>query len=513
VLLYFIVFPLILYLLDSFFRRVKGAKYKAEVVHLETHHDGEDNNVVQIIVRNPKFNYKPGQYAKINIPELSKSEWHPFTIASAPNNMKDSDEYGHVEFFVKSCGKWTSALYELASSLTLANGNKIIAEVGLRGPFGAPAQNYFEYDHLVVIGSGIGVTPLLSIWKHIVSETPKLDAECASENGMHSGTSVSRSSRRELSDGEMVERFLNTFVEHPGHVDVAAFEGVSLDTFRAKAAYFASVLESMTVNVALFCFSLLMETISVILHLFNDSGAVVQIVISSLVLFVMGGKVVLSLIAYRQRYLCAFVCMLEVALVVADVLALIFAIASLTSNGNDIAYFSLFGCYVVLHFIRMMYIFYASAQPPSISQRAKKKHAKERKEIKSVVGVWVSKNYSGMSYAAHDLVASVKNLPGLFSLQLYATRDTKKVVKEANPFQGCGPQHALIAGRPDWEHILSEALERCYADRGDSVGVFFCGSPAISSSLHRIAQKLNSEHYYATGGRSQCRLLVHKENF
>lgn len=101
-----------------------------------------------------------------------------------------------------------------------------------------------------------------------------------------------------------------------------------------------------------------------------------------------------------------------------------------------------------------------------------------------------------MSFAAHDLVESVQNLPSTFSLKLYATRDSDEAVQEADPFKGRGSQHALIAGRPDWEQILSEALDRCYDDGGDAVGVFFCGSPAISSSLHRIAQK------------SKCRALL-----
>ena len=539
ILLYFVGLPLILYVLDSFFRRVKVANYKAEVVHLETHKDGKDDLVVQIVVCNPKFVYQPGQYAEINIPEISKSEWHPFTIASAPNNRKGGKGCGHVEFFVKSSGKWTSALYELASrnpNNQYSNGTKIIAEVGLRGPFGAPAQNYNDFDHLVVIGSGIGVTPLLSIWKHIVNETPKVDPELATDQTKsiyhRSGDSV-RSSRRALSNREMEEQLLNSFVEHPGHVDVAAFEGVSLETLRAKAAYGASVLESMTVNVALFCFSIFMETIGVVLYLFHVipdpfvvepsdsdggeikvSGAAVQIVVSSLVLFVIGGKVVLSLVAYRQRYLCSFVCLLEMALALADVLALIFAITSIATKTvqNAVVYFALFGCYIVLHILRMMYIFYESAQPPSIPERTQKKN-EENNGIKSVVGVWVSRNSSGMSFAAHDLVESVQNLPSIFSLKLYATRDSVEVVQEADPFKGCGNQHELIAGRPNWEQILSGALDRCYDNGGDAVGVFFCGSPAISSSLHRIAQKLNAEHYYATGGRSQCRILVHKENF
>lgn len=549
ILLYFVGLPLIFYVLDSFFRRVKVANYKAEVVHLENHKDGENDLVVQMVVRNPNFVYQPGQYAEINIPEISKSEWHPFTIASAPSNGTNSKEYGHVEFFIKSSGKWTSALYELASrnpNNQYLNGTKIIAEVGLRGPFGAPAQNYNDFDHLVVVGSGIGVTPLLSIWKHLVNEAPKVDPELTEDqtNGIYdrSGDSATRSSRRALSNREMEEQLLNSFVEHPGHVDVAAFEGVSLESLRVRAAYAASILESMTVNVALFCFSIFMETIGVVLYLFHIipdpfvvepsdsgpgemkvSGAAVQVVVSSLVLLIIGGKVVLSLIAYRQRYLCSLVCLLEMALVIADVLALVSAATSIatkeTQNHRNailvhpVLYFALFGCYVILHLLRMMYIFYASAQPPRISERTKKKKCKENNAIKSVVGVWVSRKYSGMSFAAHDLVESVQNLPSNFSLKLYATRDSDEAVHEADPFKDCGNQHELIVGRPDWEQILSEALDRCYDDGGDAVGVFFCGSPAISSSLHRIAQKLNAEHYYATGGRSLCRILVHKENF
>mmetsp|Transcript_5189 Transcript_5189/g.14700 ORF Transcript_5189/g.14700 Transcript_5189/m.14700 type:complete len:231 (-) Transcript_5189:448-1140(-) len=217
---------------------------------------------------------------------------------------------------------------------------------------------------------------------------------------MNSGNSVTHSSRRALSNREMEERLLNSFVEHPGHIDVATFEGVSLESARAKAAFGASILESMTVNVSLFCFSATVETIGVVLYLFHvipdpfvvepgDSGpggtkvsrAAVQIIVSSLVLLVIGGKVVVSLVAYRQRYLCSFVCLLEMALVIVDVLALVYAVTNEVQN--VIVYFSLFGCYAILHILRMMYIFYASAQPPSISKRTQKKKIQKKNAIKS----------------------------------------------------------------------------------------------------------------------------------
>ena len=35
-------------------------------------------------------------------------------------------------------------------------------------------MNYFEYRHIIVIGSGIGVTPLMSIWKYLVNRATAL---------------------------------------------------------------------------------------------------------------------------------------------------------------------------------------------------------------------------------------------------------------------------------------------------------------------------------------------------
>lgn len=39
--------------------------------------------------------------------------------------------------------------------------------VCLDGPFGAPAQQFYSYDHSIVIGSGIGITPFSAILNHM----------------------------------------------------------------------------------------------------------------------------------------------------------------------------------------------------------------------------------------------------------------------------------------------------------------------------------------------------------
>lgn len=58
--------------------------------------------------RAPGFNYVPGQYAFLNVPQISFAEWHPFTITSVP-----SDNF--VMFHIKSAGDWTALLHSCIS--------------------------------------------------------------------------------------------------------------------------------------------------------------------------------------------------------------------------------------------------------------------------------------------------------------------------------------------------------------------------------------------------------------
>lgn len=43
----------------------------------------------------------------------------------------------------------------------------------VKGPYGAPAQNYKKYDILLLVGLGIGATPMISIIKDIVNNESK----------------------------------------------------------------------------------------------------------------------------------------------------------------------------------------------------------------------------------------------------------------------------------------------------------------------------------------------------
>jgi len=372
-----------------------------------------------------------------------------------------------------------------------------------------------------VIGSGIGVTPLLSIWEHLAQNASPAEDGNISTSSIYDEDDASASSRHQL-DAESERIILEESTL--GHIDVVALKDLHLSSRRAHFAYYASILESMTVNMFLFCMFVFIETAAFCAWTFSRYSirvqSIIQMASSGFGLSVFGSKVGLSLLAYRKRYAVSFVFLLEFALVCLDASALAVSIADyFHPERARSTTFWILGCLIIVQSTRIFYIFYSTARPPQQQPRRprRRKSAKEgTPQFQSVAGIWVSRNYSAMSYAAPDLVASVRDLPPSFSLQLFATRDTESAVAETDPFRGCGSQHSLHAGRPDWERIFTEAIHRAHASNPhgeETVGVFFCGSPAIASTLQTVALQVTARHSHSTGGQCKCRIHVHKENF
>lgn len=108
-------------------------------------------------IRLPRvFHFQAGQYAELKVPELSLFQWHPFTIASAPHEPE-------MTFYIKAVGDWTGSLYELFRQRISIGGNDI--EVHIRGPFGAATQHVGQFDHVILVGGGVGATPFCSVVK------------------------------------------------------------------------------------------------------------------------------------------------------------------------------------------------------------------------------------------------------------------------------------------------------------------------------------------------------------
>lgn len=132
---------------------------------------------MEIQFNKPSFKYKAGQWLFLQVPSISKYQWHPFTITSCPYDPYVSVHIRQVGDFTRALGDAVGAgaaqskLYEGVDPMgmyevALQNGQQM-PTLRIDGPYGAPAEDVFENEIAVLIGTGIGVTPWAAILKNI----------------------------------------------------------------------------------------------------------------------------------------------------------------------------------------------------------------------------------------------------------------------------------------------------------------------------------------------------------
>lgn len=146
-----------------------------------------DGNVLALYLEKPQgFAYESGMYLFVKCPDISKFEWHPFSITSAPGD-------NYLSVHIRAVGDWTTELRDRFKNIcdpgstrkkrgivrletkshsdydpSKSGGKK--PQIYIKGPYGAPAQNYKKYDILLLIGLGIGATPMISILKDLLNQ-------------------------------------------------------------------------------------------------------------------------------------------------------------------------------------------------------------------------------------------------------------------------------------------------------------------------------------------------------
>ncbi|XP_015595407.1 NADPH oxidase 5 isoform X2 [Cephus cinctus] len=64
------------------------------------------SKVTHLVIKRPQhFDFCPGDYVFVNIPEIARYEWHPFTISSAP------EQEDYMWLHIRAVGEWTNSLY------------------------------------------------------------------------------------------------------------------------------------------------------------------------------------------------------------------------------------------------------------------------------------------------------------------------------------------------------------------------------------------------------------------
>lgn len=118
------------------------------------------------------LSYNPTSTLFINVPSISKLQWHPFTVISSSNLEQDK-----LSVLIKCEGNWTKKLYDVLSSPSpIAR-----LQASVEGPYGPASTHLLRHEMLVLISGGSGITPFISIIRELIfinstlkCKTPKI---------------------------------------------------------------------------------------------------------------------------------------------------------------------------------------------------------------------------------------------------------------------------------------------------------------------------------------------------
>ncbi|VAI10297.1 unnamed protein product [Triticum turgidum subsp. durum] len=201
----YLAVPMVMYACERLTRALRSSVRPVKILKVAVY----PGNVLSLHFSKPQgFRYKSGQYIFVNCAAVSPFQWHPFSITSAPQ-----DDY--VSVHIRTLGDWTRELKNVFSKVCRpptegksgllraeydrdvgAMSNPSFPKVLIDGPYGAPAQDYKQYDIVLLVGLGIGATPMISIIKDIINNMKRLEGDVESGNPGDASTSASFRTRR-----------------------------------------------------------------------------------------------------------------------------------------------------------------------------------------------------------------------------------------------------------------------------------------------------------------------------
>ncbi|KAG2334857.1 hypothetical protein Bca52824_006037 [Brassica carinata] len=171
----YLMIPVVLYLSERLVRSLRSRIESVKILKIAV----LQGEVLLLQMSRPNnFRYKSGQYMYLKCSDVSSLEWHPFSITSAPG-----DDYLSVH--IRDHGDWTNKLRSTFSDVCspaipgkmserradLWNGDNLFSfpKLVIDGPYGAPSQDYKNFEVVLLVGLGIGATPMISIIKDIIN--------------------------------------------------------------------------------------------------------------------------------------------------------------------------------------------------------------------------------------------------------------------------------------------------------------------------------------------------------
>jgi dual oxidase len=137
---YFLAFPTLLVIVERIVRVLVGFRPLPATIRVL------DSETVEIKVDIPGeiiWKYRPGQWVFLQVPELARFQWHPFTISVCLERQ--------VQLHIKTDGNWTRRLRDLVPK----GQSEAAINIGLNGPFGAPAERFYDFSHTLLVSQSI----------------------------------------------------------------------------------------------------------------------------------------------------------------------------------------------------------------------------------------------------------------------------------------------------------------------------------------------------------------------
>ncbi|KAG0330570.1 hypothetical protein BGZ99_000041 [Dissophora globulifera] len=124
---------------------------------------------IELNFKQPSIHYRPGQHVYLNIPQLSRYEWHPFTITSSPIEQ-------FISLDIRQDGDWTQQLGRILGYgpetprlevAQVVRDRSLLPLIRIDGPYGGPKEDVLNFDHAILIGTGNGITTFSGTLRHI----------------------------------------------------------------------------------------------------------------------------------------------------------------------------------------------------------------------------------------------------------------------------------------------------------------------------------------------------------
>ncbi|KAL8248032.1 hypothetical protein R6Q59_009248 [Mikania micrantha] len=107
----------------------------------------------------PGLDYNPTSILFVNVPSISRLQWHPFTVTSNANTEPDM-----LSIVIKCQGTWSYKLYKELSGGSQTDSR---LQVSVEGPYGPNSPHFLSYENLILISGGSGITPFISIIREL----------------------------------------------------------------------------------------------------------------------------------------------------------------------------------------------------------------------------------------------------------------------------------------------------------------------------------------------------------